>query len=138
MRRRMMKSKIHRATVTDANLDYIGSITIDRDLMKQADLLEFEQVAVVDIDNGARLETYVIEGEPGSGEICLNGAAAHLIHRGDKVIVISYADYEDVEVVSGYEPTIVHVDTANRPISEDLARLLAGDRIYTEIATLAG
>jgi aspartate 1-decarboxylase len=138
MRRRMMKSKIHRATVTDANLDYIGSITIDRDLMTQADLLEFEQVAVVDIDNGARLETYVIEGEPGSGEICLNGAAAHLIHRGDKVIIISYADYEDVEVAAGHEPTIVHVDTANRRISEDLARLLAGDRIYTEIDALAG
>ena len=138
MRRRMMKSKIHRATVTDANLDYIGSITIDRDLMKQADLLEFEQVAVVDIDNGARLETYVIEGEPGSGEICLNGAAAHLIDRGDKVIIISYADYEDVEVAAGHEPTIVHVDTANRAISEDLARLVAGDRIYTEIDALAG
>jgi aspartate 1-decarboxylase len=138
MRRRMMKSKIHRATVTDANLDYIGSITIDRDLMKRADLLEFEQVAVVDIDNGARLETYVIEGEPGSGEICLNGAAAHLIHRGDTVIVISYGEFEDAELATGYEPVIVHVDTANRPISEELARRLAGDRIYTEIDALAG
>jgi aspartate 1-decarboxylase len=138
VRRRMMKSKIHRATVTDANLDYIGSITIDRDLMRQADLLEFEQVAVVDIDNGARLETYVIEGAPGSGEICLNGAAAHLIHRGHRVIIISYGDYDDAELAAGHEPTIVHVDTANRPISEALARRLAGDRVYTEIDALAG
>jgi len=138
MRRRMMKSKIHRATVTDANLDYIGSITIDRDLMERANLLEFEQVAVVDIDNGARLETYVIEGEPGSGEICLNGAAAHLVHRGDRVIIISYGDYEDADLVTGHRPEVVHVDTANRPISEELARLLAGDRTYTEIDALAG
>src|SRR5947209_20557543 len=119
MRRRMMKSKIHRATVTDANLDYVGSITIDPLLMEQADLLEYEQVAVVDIDNGARLETYVITGEPGSGDICLNGAAAHLIHPGDKVIVISYADVEDADLAAGYAPTVVHVDTANRPISEE-------------------
>jgi aspartate 1-decarboxylase len=138
MRRRMMKSKIHRATVTDANLDYVGSITIDRDLMKRADLLEFEQVAVVDIDNGARLETYVIEGEPGSGAICLNGAAAHLVHRGHKVIIISYADYDDAELAADYTPTIVHVDTANRPISEEHARRLAGNRVYTEIDALAG
>jgi aspartate 1-decarboxylase len=138
MRRRMMKSKIHRATVTDANLDYIGSITIDRDLMKRANLLEFEQVAVVDIDNGARLETYVIEGEPGSGEICLNGAAAHLVHRDDKVIIISYGDYDDADLATGHQPTIVHVDTANRPISEELARRLAGDRTYTEIDARAG
>ncbi len=138
MRRRMMKSKIHRATVTDANLDYVGSITIDRDLMDRADLLEYEQVAVVDIDNGARLETYVIEGERGSGEICLNGAAAHLVHPGDKVIVISYGDYDDADLAAGYEPVIVHVDTANRPISEELARRLAGGRVYTEIDALAG
>jgi len=138
MRRRMMKSKIHRATVTDANLDYIGSITIDRDLMDRADLLEYEQVAVVDIDNGARLETYVIEGAPGSGEICLNGAAAHLVHPGDKVIVISYADFDDAEIGAGHEPVIVHVDTANRPIPEELARRLAADRTYTEIDALAG
>jgi len=138
VRRRMMKSKIHRATVTDANLDYIGSITIDRDLMNRANLLEFEQVAVVDIDNGARLETYVIEGEPGSGEICLNGAAAHLVHPGHKIIVISYGDYDDTELQAGHQPTIVHVDTANRPISEELARRLAGDRIYTEVDALVG
>ena len=90
MRRRMMKSKIHRATVTDANLHYVGSITVDRDLMDAADLLEYEQVAVVDVDNGARLETYVIEGPRGSGAICLNGAAARLVAVGDKVIKIKY------------------------------------------------
>jgi aspartate 1-decarboxylase len=109
----MMKSKIHRATVTDANLSYVGSITIDADLMTQADLLEHEQVAVVDIDNGNRFETYVIEGIPGSGEICLNGAAARLVHPGDKVIIISYADYEDAEL-DGFSPRVVHVDERNR------------------------
>jgi aspartate 1-decarboxylase len=137
MRRRMMKSKIHRAIVTDANLDYVGSITIDRELMDRADLMEYEQVAVVDIDNGARLETYVIEGEPASGDICLNGAAAHLIHPGDRVIIISYSEYEDTELRAGHEPTIVHVDTANRAISEELARRLAEDRFYTEVDALA-
>ena len=111
-----MKSKIHRATVTDANLNYVGSITIDRALMDAADMLEWEQVAVVDIDNGNRFETYVIPGEPGSGAICLNGAAARLVHPGDRVIVISYADYEDAEL-DGFEPTIVHVDEHNRALT---------------------
>ncbi len=97
MRRTMMKSKIHRATVTEANLDYVGSITIDRDLMDAADLLANEKVQVVDNDNGARLETYVIEGERGSGVVCLNGAAARLVHPGDTVIIISYADLDDAE-----------------------------------------
>ena len=115
MRRRMMKSKIHRATVTDANLNYVGSITIDRELMELGDLLEYEQVAVVDIDNGARFETYVIEGERGSGTICLNGAAARLVQPGAKIIVISYADYEHTEL-DGFEPTVVHVDTGNRAL----------------------
>ncbi|HUS60572.1 MAG TPA: aspartate 1-decarboxylase, partial [Acidimicrobiales bacterium] len=115
MRRRMMKSKIHRATVTDADVHYVGSITIDRDLMDQADLLEYEQVAVVDVDNGARLETYVIEGARGSGDICLNGAAARLVDPGDRVIIISYAEYDTTEL-EGYEPTVVHVDRSNRPI----------------------
>jgi aspartate 1-decarboxylase len=133
MRRRMMKSKIHRATVTDADLHYVGSITVDRDLMDAADLLEFEQVAVVDIDNGARLETYVIEGARGSGEICLNGAAAHLIHPGDKVILISYAEVDAADLAAGWQPTVVHVDTANRPVDEDLARHLASERQYVEI-----
>ena len=115
MLRTMMKSKIHRATVTDANLHYVGSITIDRDLMDDADLIENEQVHVVDIDNGARLVTYVIEGERGSGTICLNGAAARLVHTGDKVIVISYADYDESEIVS-YEARVVHVDERNRAL----------------------
>lgn len=125
MRRRMMKSKIHRATVTDANVNYVGSITIDRTLMEQADLLEYEQVAVVDVDNGARLETYVIEGPRDSGTICLNGAAAHLVHPGDRVIIISYADYDDAELGAGYEPVVVHVDVDNREIPETTAQSLA-------------
>lgn len=116
MRRRMMKSKVHRATVTDANLHYVGSITLDRDLMAAADLLDWEQVAVVDVDNGARFETYVIPGEAGSGTVCLNGAAARLVHPGDRVIVISYADYDEAEL-GGFEPRIVHVDSRNRMLS---------------------
>jgi aspartate 1-decarboxylase len=130
----MMKSKIHRATVTDADLHYVGSVTVDRDLMDAADLVEFEQVAVVDVDNGARLETYVIEGERGSGAICVNGAAAHLVHPGDRVILISYAEVEQAELDAGWAPQVVHVDTANRPIDEDLARTLAGERRYVEVA----
>jgi aspartate 1-decarboxylase len=127
MRRRMMKSKIHRATVTDANLDYVGSISLDPDLMRKADILEYEQVAVLDIDNGARFETYAITGE--AGEVCLNGAAARLVHRGDKVIVITYADYEESEL-EGFRPRIVHVDASNSPVDvtgsgleEELSRI---------------
>jgi aspartate 1-decarboxylase len=111
VRRRMMKSKIHRATVTDANLNYVGSITIDRELMELADMLENEQVHVLDIDNGARFETYVIPGGP--GEICLNGAAARLVQPGDKVIIITYGEYEDAEL-DGFLPRVVHVDEQNR------------------------
>lgn len=137
MRRRMMKSKIHRATVTDADLHYVGSVTVDRDLMDAADLVEFEQVAVVDIDNGARLETYVIEGERGSRSVCLNGAAARLVSPGDKVIIISYGDYEEAEL-EGYAPRIVHVDTDNGLVDEETARVLAGldhpaPRRYVEV-----
>jgi aspartate 1-decarboxylase len=120
MRRRMMKSKIHRATVTDANLDYVGSISLDPALMALADIREWEQVAVLDIDNGARFETYAIVGNP--GEVCLNGAAARLVHRGDKVIVITYADYEEAEL-EDFSPRIVHVDGTNTPVDEDTARL---------------
>ena len=120
MRRRMMKSKIHRATVTDANLNYVGSISLDPVLMELADIREWEQVAVVDIDNGARFETYAIVGKP--GEVCLNGAAARLVHRGDKVIVITYADFEDAEL-DDFAPRIVHVDAANSVVDEDTARL---------------
>jgi aspartate 1-decarboxylase len=124
MRRRMMKSKIHRMTVTDANLNYVGSITLDPVLLGRADIREWEQVCVVDIDNGNRFETYAIPGEPGGGDCCLNGAAARLVHPGDKVIVITYADYEDAEL-DGYAPTVVHVDAGNRPISEELALIQA-------------
>src|SRR5437660_3198706 len=112
MRRRMMKSKTHRATVTSADLNYVGSISLDPALMERADILEWEQVAVLDIDNGARFETYAIVGEP--GQVQLNGAAARLVHPGDKVIVITYADYEDAEL-EAFEPVIVHVDERNRP-----------------------
>jgi aspartate 1-decarboxylase len=120
MHRTMMKSKIHRATVTEANLDYVGSVTIDRGLMDAADLLVNEKVQVVDNDNGARLETYVIEGERGSGVVCLNGAAARLVHPGDTVIIISYADLEDAEART-WEPTVVFVDRDNRPVSVESA-----------------
>ena len=109
-----MKSKIHRASVTDASLHYEGSVTIDRALMDAADLLEYEKVQVVDIDNGARFETYVIEGERGSGTICVNGAAARLVQPGDKVIVISYATVDKAEAAS-LQPVVVKVDESNRP-----------------------
>jgi aspartate 1-decarboxylase len=115
MQRTMMKSKVHRATVTGANVDYVGSITLDRELMMRADLREFEQVAVLDIDNGARLETYVMEGGP--GDVILNGAAARLVQPGDRVIVISYAVYDETELAA-YAPKIVHVDDDNQPIDE--------------------
>jgi aspartate 1-decarboxylase len=121
MRRRMMKSKIHRATVTDANLNYVGSITIDPRLLEAADIMEWEQVCVVDIDNGARFETYAIPGVPGSGDMCLNGAAARLVHPGDKIIVITYADY-DAEELAAFAPLVVHVDGANRIVDEEAAR----------------
>ena len=113
MFRTLMKSKLHRGTVTAANLHYVGSITIDADLMDAADLLPNEKVQVVDIDNGARLETYVIAGERGSGDLCLNGAAARLVQPGDKVIIISYAQMADAECRK-HEPTVVFVDDANR------------------------
>jgi aspartate 1-decarboxylase len=113
MRRTLMNSKIHRATVTQANLDYVGSITIDRDLMDAADLLPNQKVQVVDNDNGNRLETYVIEGERGSGVIGLNGAAARMVHPGDTVIIIAYGEFEAVEARE-HVPTVVFVDDANR------------------------
>jgi aspartate 1-decarboxylase len=122
MRRRMLKSKIHRATVTGADLHYVGSISLDPELMALADILEHEQVAVLDVDNGARFETYAIAGGP--GEVCLNGAAARLVHPGDTVIVLSYADYEPDEL-DGYAPVVVHVDERNRPIG--VADTVAGD-----------
>lgn len=116
MRRTMMKSKIHRATVTAASVDYEGSITIDRALMSAADIMPHEQVHVLDIRNGARLVTYAIPGE--AGEICVNGAAARLVDIGDLVIIISYADYAASEL-EGFEPKVVRVDEANRAITPD-------------------
>jgi aspartate 1-decarboxylase len=126
MQRVMLKSKIHRATVTDCDLHYVGSLTIDPELLGAADILEHEQVHIVDIDNGARFETYTIAGEPGSGELKVNGAAARLVARGDTVIVISYAQYDREELAS-YEPRVVHVDRANRIVNVDreVAALLA-------------
>lgn len=116
MLRTMFKSKIHRATVTQADLHYVGSVTIDADLLDAADLLPGELVHIVDIDNGARLETYVIEGERGSGVIGINGAAAHLVHPGDLVIIISYAQVSDAEARS-LRPRVVHVDAGNRIVA---------------------
>ena len=113
MLRTMMKSKIHRATVTQADLHYVGSVTVDEDLMDAADLLAGEQVAIVDVTNGSRLETYVIPGTRGSGVIGINGAAAHLVHPGDLVILISYGGMDETEAKS-YIPKVVHVDAANR------------------------
>ena len=115
MFRTMLKSKIHRATVTQADLHYVGSVTIDADLMDAADLLPGEQVAVVDVTNGARLETYVIEGDRGSGVIGINGAAARLVHEGDVVIVISYCTVTDAEARE-LAPRVVFVDAGNRVI----------------------
>jgi aspartate 1-decarboxylase len=113
VQRTMLKSKIHRATVTDANLHYVGSVTVDEDLMRAADLLPGEQVAIVDVTNGARLETYVITGPAGSGVIGINGAAAHLVSTGDLVILISYGVMDDAEART-YQPRVVFVDEANR------------------------
>ena len=115
MMRIMMKSKIHRATVTQADLDYVGSVTLDAALMEAADLLEGEQVAIVDVTNGARIETYVIPGPRGSGVIGINGAAAHLVHPGDLVIIMSYAVLTDAEA-RALEPLVVHVDGENRVV----------------------
>ena len=126
VQRTMMKSKIHRATITGANLDYVGSITLDRHLMELADIKEFEQVAVLDIDNGARFETYAMEGGP--GDVILNGAAARLVQPGDRVIVITYAVYAEADLAA-YAPLIVHVDEANRPIEADEAVQRAGSNL---------
>jgi aspartate 1-decarboxylase len=122
----MLKSKIHRCRITDSDLHYVGSITVDEDLLDAADMREFEQVHVVDVDNGARFETYTIAGRRGSGEIKVNGAAARLVHTGDTVIVISYASYDEAELAS-YEPRVVHVDADNSIVTVDdaVAELLS-------------
>ena len=109
----MLKSKIHRATVTEAELDYVGSITIDKNLLEASGILEYEKVLVVDITNGSRLETYTIAGERGSGIICLNGAAAKLINKGDTVIIMAFADMDEKEAKE-YKPTVVFVDDENK------------------------
>lgn len=131
MNRIMYHAKIHRATVTEANINYVGSITIDRVLLDASGILPFEQVHVVNVNNGARLETYVIEGEPGSGTICLNGAAARLAHPGDKIIIIAYAMMSDEEA-KNLQPKVVLVDDKNR--------LVDGQNIelpYTHYSSLA-
>lgn len=130
MQRVMLKSKIHRATVTGSDLHYVGSITIDPDLLEAADIREHEQVHVVNVDNGARFETYTIVGERGSGTVQVNGAAARLVHHGDTIIVISYAQYDEAELDS-YEPKVVHVEArTNRIIEVDdaVATLLTAAR----------
>ncbi|WP_339809749.1 aspartate 1-decarboxylase [Paenibacillus sp. FSL R7-0189] len=127
MFRHMMKSKIHRATVTEANLNYVGSITIDESLMEAADILENEKVQIVDNNNGSRLETYVIPGPRGSGVICLNGAAARLVQPGDTVIIISYAMLSSEELDS-HKPTVVFVDENNKPVK------LADHELHATIA----
>lgn len=132
MNRRMMKSKIHRARVTDANLHYVGSITLDTELMEKADIREWEQVHVVDIDNGARFETYAIPGGPGT--VCLNGAAARLVQPGDRVIIITYADYDDAEL-DAYEPSVVHVDSSNTVVDEFEAASIVADEGLASIRT---
>lgn len=116
MYRSMLKSKIHRATVTHADLHYVGSLTISADLMEAADLLANEKVDVVDVDNGNRLTTYVIEGTRGDGTIGINGAAARLVHPGDTVIIISYGHYNNDEI-SDHRPTVLHVDALNRVVA---------------------
>ena len=109
----MLKSKLHRATITEANIDYVGSITIDKDLLDRADILPGEKVQIVDINNGQRFETYTIEGEPGSGIICVNGAAARLVQPKDKIIIISYA-MMDREEAKTYQPKILQLGENNR------------------------
>jgi aspartate 1-decarboxylase len=119
--RTMLKSKIHRARVTQCNIDYEGSITIDKDLMEAADILQFEKVEVLNINNSARFHTYAIEGERGSGEICLNGAAARLVAKGDIVIILSYHSLAENEAFT-YSPRLVFVDAQNRIINSSGTR----------------
>jgi aspartate 1-decarboxylase len=115
MKRIMFKSKIHRATVTGADLNYEGSVTIDSELLKLADILPYEKVDIYNVTNGERFSTYVIPGEPGSGELCLNGAAARKVQKGDLVIVVSYCELSDEEI-ENFSPIVVLVDENNRPV----------------------
>lgn len=114
----VLKSKIHRATVTEANLNYIGSVTIDKDLLEASGIHPYEQVHIVNINNGERFVTYAIEGPRGGGDICLNGAAARLVHHGDLVIIIAYRQLQEAEM-EGYKPTVVFVDEQNRVVSAE-------------------
>lgn len=109
----MLKAKIHRAIVTESDLNYVGSITIDKDIMDAAGIIEYEQVHVVDVDNGSRLVTYVIQGARGSGTICLNGAAARMVHRGDRIIIMAYCQLDEREACN-FEPKVVLVDESNK------------------------
>ena len=113
----MLKGKIHRATVTEADMDYIGSLTLDEDLIDAAGLKEYEKIQVLDITNGNRIETYIIRGERNSGQVCINGAAAHLIHKGDLVIIISYCQLSEEESIF-HQPQVVYVDVNNRILSQ--------------------
>jgi aspartate 1-decarboxylase len=115
MQRLMLKSKIHRVRVTDANLDYEGSMTIDQNLMDAADIMEYEQIKIYNVSNGARFDTYAIAGKPGSGEICLNGAAARMGARGDLIIIVTYGNYEEAELAH-HQPKVVLVTAGNRPV----------------------
>ncbi len=127
MLRTMLRSKVHRATVTDCDLHYVGSITLDPDLLEAADVLPHEQVHVVDVDNGARFETYAIAGRRGSGEVKVNGAAARLVERGDTVIIITYAQVDEAELVR-HAPRVVHVQAGTNAIvavDDDPGALLA-------------
>ena len=138
MQRVMLKSKIHRATLTGSDLHYVGSITIDPYLLGAADILEHEQVHVLDIDNGARFETYTIAGEPGSGVMQVNGAAARLVHSGDTIIVVSYASYEEADL-ERYQPRVVHVEAnTNRIITvDDAVATLLGSEAAPSAAALS-
>ncbi|BAI80321.1 aspartate 1-decarboxylase [Deferribacter desulfuricans SSM1] len=123
MKRIMFKSKIHRATVTDADLHYEGSITIDKELMDAAGILPYEKVDIYNITNGSRFSTYTIEGRPGSGEICLNGAAARLVQPGDMVIIVSYGFYDEEEL-KDLKPVVIQVDEKNRIIRKEETTLV--------------
>ena len=138
MIRIMMKSKIHRATVTQADLHYVGSVTLDAELMEAADLIEGEQVAIVDVTNGSRIETYAIPGPRGSGVVGINGAAAHLVHPGDLVIIMSYAMFADAEARL-LQPRVVHVDEQNQmvKIGNDAAEPVPGsDQLRGDLLTV--
>ncbi len=121
MRRSLFKSKIHRATVTDADLAYEGSVTIDAELMRAADILPYERVSLWDVSNGNRLETYALEGEPGSGVVCVNGAAAHHVRPGDVVIIATFAEAESEAEARAWKPTVVRVDASNRLVADPRA-----------------